>query len=68
MATKLSSMRKGLYRINRPIGMENDVQVGDVNGDNDMPLPESIYRERGYQPPFDELPWQEKYFSEKANR
>ncbi|MEQ8334501.1 hypothetical protein [Nisaea sp.] len=47
----------GQYRIKNPDGMEDDVQVTD--GGIDMPIPESLYRNRGYQPNCDTLPWRD---------
>lgn len=63
MATDPRTLRRGIYRSANPSPLEHDVQVQDVNGGSDMPLPESIYRARGYEPPFDELPWRDEYFA-----
>jgi len=49
-----SSLRVGVYRVINPAGMENDAIVDD--GSVSMPIPESLYRERGYKPDFDDLP------------
>jgi len=68
MSTDPRTLRQGIYRIKRPEGMEDEAQVQDVNGGTDMPLPESRYRECGYQPPFDALPWQDVYFAARVNR
>ena len=65
MTVSPSELRRGIYRTKNPEGMEDDAQVKDVNGGSDMPLPESLYRERGYSPPFDDLPWREAYFAPK---
>ena len=45
----------GLCRIQRPVGMEPDVKVADSGGTYEVP--ESHYRMRGYEPPFEQLPW-----------
>ena len=57
------TLRRGIYRIKRPRGIEDDAHVEDAG--TDMPLPESIYRQRGYEPPFDDLPWSDDYFASK---
>jgi len=62
MVVDPKTLRRGIYRSRMPEGMEDDAQVQDVNGGSDMPLPESTYRERGYSPPFDDLPWSDEYF------
>ena len=49
-------LRIGIGRKKNPEGMEDDAIVKDVNGGTEMPIPESLYRERGYLPEFDELP------------
>lgn len=59
------TLRRGIYRIKNPAGMEDDAQVRDANGGSEMPLGESLYRERGYSPPFDELPWRDAYFASR---
>jgi hypothetical protein len=46
-------MAKGLYRINTDPPW---VQV--QYGPNSMPIPEDKYREEGYEPDIDTLPWQ----------
>ncbi len=50
-----NALRRGVYKVINPNGMENDAIVEDINGGNRMPLAESIYRERGYKPEFDVL-------------
>lgn len=49
-------MATGLYRIK---GNPNSAQV--LYGNNAMPIPESKYRNEGYQPPFEALPWESDY-------
>jgi len=65
MAVDPSTLRRGLYRIMNPPGMEHDVQVEDVNGGQSTPLTESRYRARGYKPSFERLPTREEYFAAK---
>ena len=58
-------MRRGLYRIPGIGGLPNDVRV-----DNDgisVPLEESLYRTRGYQPSVDDLPWEDAYRRQHAS-
>lgn len=55
------NLRRGIWR-SRPVGgLEAYAYVVDVNGKSGMPLDESLYRDREYEPPFDELPTQEEY-------
>jgi hypothetical protein len=60
------NLRRGIYRTKTPDGMEDDAQVQDVHGGSDMPLSESLYRERGYEPPYDDLLWRDDYFAQKS--
>lgn len=46
----------GIERIKKPDPFEDEVLVRDSGG-NDRELPESIYRERGYLPLIESLPW-----------
>lgn len=55
-----NDLRKGVRRHRGTPPIENWAIVVDVNGGSSMPLDESIYRERGYQPPFEELPWNDE--------
>ena len=52
-------MRRGLYRVLGKDGRPNDVRVDDDG--ISVPVEEEIYRNRCYQPPVDELPWEEDY-------
>lgn len=52
-------MRRGLYRVLGTDGRPNDVRVDDDG--ISVPVEEEIYRTRRYQPPVDELPWEEDY-------
>ena len=63
MTVDPKTLRRGIYRIKTPEGMEDDAQVEDVDGGSAMPLPESVYRQREYEPPFDKLPWREDYYA-----
>jgi hypothetical protein len=49
----------GLYRIHGIDGRPDDVRV-DLGGIS-APLEVSLYRARGYRPPVEQLPWQDKY-------
>ena len=68
MTVDPKTLRRGIYRSKMPKGMEDDAQVQDVHGGSDMPLPESTYRSRGYEPPFDELPWRDDYFAAQKDK
>ena len=57
-------LQRGLYRIKNPSG-EDDVQVADVNGGSELPIPESLYRARGYHPLVETLPEREEYFAKR---
>lgn len=63
---KPTELRRGLYRIENPHG-ENEVQVEDVNGGTDIPISESLYRSRGYDPPVEALPTREQYYAGKQD-
>jgi len=55
------SLRCGLYRIKSPPPDEHDVMVDATHGGSGGLLRETLYREQGYSPPFEELPWAEEY-------
>src|SRR4051812_32541155 len=59
------SSRRGIYRTKRPPAMSDDVQVKDVDSVVESSIPEPLYRQRGYQPSFEQLPWLEEYFGKK---
>ena len=63
MTTDPKTLRRGIYRVKNPEPMEADAQVQDVNGGSETSLPESLYRARGYEPPFDKLPWRDDFFA-----
>lgn len=48
---------KGLYRIRRPDGVEDDVQLVYSEGGFENSIPESKYHTRGYKPFLKDLPW-----------
>jgi hypothetical protein len=50
---------RGIYRERNGWGAQHCVRVKyDVGQELDMP--EDRYRARGYQPPFDQLPWKDE--------
>jgi len=51
----------GLYRIKSPPPDEHDVMT--ENEDKGGLMREALYREQGYLPPFEELPWAEEYLA-----
>ena len=63
MAVDPRMLRSGIYRIRNPEPDEHDVMVNGVSGSSGHPMRESLYRERGYSPPFEELPWADEFFS-----
>ncbi len=52
-------MPVGLHRIRKGWGTEHSVMVRYEDGYK-MEMPQSRYEDRGYQPPFDQLPWLEE--------
>ena len=58
-------MRRGLYRIQGVGGLPNDVRVDDDG--ITLPLEESLYRARGYQPLVADLPWEDAYRLRQAS-
>lgn len=55
-----SPYHKGRCRICRPRPMEDDAVVEDINsgepgGRTETIVPESVYRAKGYEPPFEDL-------------
>jgi hypothetical protein len=48
----------GLFRERNGWGDRHSVRV-KYDERQELDLPEDRYRERGYQPPFDELPWKD---------
>jgi hypothetical protein len=62
----MANIPRGLYRIRGVGGLSNDVHVVDVA--MGFPIPEALYRERGYDPPVETLPWKEEYDAAQANK
>lgn len=61
MANDARKLRRGIWRVEGIGGLEPYAQVVDVSGGSSMPLDESTYRERGYEPSFDDLPTEAEY-------
>jgi hypothetical protein len=61
MSADPRSLRSGLYRIKSPPPDENDVMVEATNGGSGGLMGEALYREHGYWPPFEDLPWADEY-------
>jgi hypothetical protein len=57
-------MRRGLYRIHGIGGRPDDVRI-DLGGIT-APLEEGLYRVRRYQPPVEELPWEDAHLPPTA--
>jgi hypothetical protein len=55
-------LRSGLYRIKSPPPNEHDAML---EGGSGRLLPETAYREHGYWPPFEELPWADEFLLAK---
>jgi hypothetical protein len=53
-------VRRGMYRIPGIDDRPNDVRVDDDG--ISVPVEESLYRNRGYEPSVDDLPWRDDYF------
>jgi len=47
---------RGIYRERNGWGNQHSARV-KYDEHQELDLPEDRYRERGYQPPFNELPW-----------
>ena len=45
----------GVCRTPRPEGMEDDATVREELGGTEWTVTESVYRYRGYQPPYEDL-------------
>lgn len=60
-----SSKRRGLYRVETPPSIEDYAQVIDENEGVENAVDESLYRARGYKPPFETLPTRDDYFAPK---
>lgn len=58
-------MRRGLYRVHGTEGRPDDVRI--VDDGIETPVDEQLYRTRGYEPPVENLPWEEDYFRKKPS-
>lgn len=56
-------MRRGMYRIPGVGDSPNDVRVDDDG--ISVPVEESLYRNRGYEPSVDDLPWRDDYLTKQ---
>ena len=52
-------LQRGLYRERNGWGNQHSARV-KYDEHQELDLPEDRYRERGYQPPFNELPWRDE--------
>jgi len=50
----------GIYRSHGVLGLPNGVRIRDVDGAEKY-IPEQRYRQYGYEPLFDDLPWKIKF-------
>ena len=50
---------RGIYRERNGWGNQHSARV-KYDEHQELDLPEDRYRERGYQPPFNELPWRDE--------
>ena len=48
---------RGICRVKRPEGMEDEIRVRDAGG-YEWTVTLAVYRQRGYEPPVNELPWE----------
>jgi hypothetical protein len=46
---------RGVCRILRPDSMEGEAIIHNDDNDDEWVVSEALYRDRGYQPPFDDL-------------
>jgi hypothetical protein len=53
------SWTRGIYRERNGWGNQHCVRV-KYDEHQELDVPEDRYRARGYQPPFDELPWKDE--------
>ena len=54
----------GIYRMDGVEGIEPYAQILDAGG-SDYPIPESLYREQQYEPPFEALPTKDQHEAAK---
>lgn len=50
----------GIYRKHGVLGLPNGVRIRNVSG-AELDIPEQRYRNNGYEPPFEDLPWRKVY-------
>ena len=50
---------RGIYRERKGWGDQDSARV-KYDEHQELDLPEDRYRNRGYQPPFDQLPWKDE--------
>lgn len=56
---------RGIYRERRAGGDKDSVHV-KYDEHQELDVPEDRYRARGYQPPFDQLPWKDESANDNA--
>jgi hypothetical protein len=56
---------RGIYRERKGWGDQDSVRV-KYDEHQELDLPEDRYRNRGYQPPFDQLPWKDEDANDNA--
>ncbi len=63
----MTEARRGYYRTRRPDGVEDEAWTGDPAGAQGVS--ESLYRAKGYEPAWEDLPWKEDYdLAQEAER
>jgi hypothetical protein len=61
----LSMEPRGLYRERNGWGNQHSAHV-KYDEAQELDVPEDRYRARGYQPPFDQLPWKDEIANDNA--
>jgi len=56
---------RGIYRERKGWGNQDSARV-KYDEHQELDVPEDRYRARGYQPPFDQLPWKEESANDNA--
>jgi hypothetical protein len=56
---------RGIYRERKGWGNQDSARV-KYDEHQELDVPEDRYRARGYQPPFDQLPWKEGSANDNA--
>ena len=57
---------RGIYRERKGWGDQDSARV-KYDEHQELDVPEERYRERGYQPPFDQLPWKDDGANDKKS-